>query len=318
MQSHNRAYVKDQTQSALIVSKSPEVIAADEQRKIAKHHEIARRYAWDDRQRRERGRYPRIVNFRLRDLENLFAHRYGPTLPDDDAGRGDLYVVACHIFHIGSPEVHIPAWARLWCPWLGEHECDTLIADVTRTRQRWGAEALAKLMRLDDATRTLLGISTIGAIDVSKAKRAKRAKRRDAAYQKARRVKAGAKPHAASAERTKPWEALGISRRAYYRNRANGTLGTNSSAPDRVYVGTTNPCHTAGAWPSGQSAASGLAPCPAFNTDIAAASNNVLQLFKRDSAFAGRLRLHWITKGTNPADTLPLAALESKGMGCAT
>jgi hypothetical protein len=253
---------------------SPKKSFADEtpkQRKIdALHREIARRYAWDDRERRQRGRYPLIVVFRLRDLENLFAHRYGATLPDDDAGRDDLYVAASHICRMGSPEVHIRAWAALWCPWCEDGELTRLIADVARKRQCWSADALAKRIGLDDATRTLLGIKSIGANDVTKAKRAKRAKRKDAAYQKALRVRAGAKPHAGSTEQKAPWLALGVSRRTYYRKQANGTFGTDSSEADRVYMGTTNQCHGGPSPLSGdtlaRAAAGDLPPMPAINT----------------------------------------------------
>ena len=54
---------------------------------------------------------------------------------------------------------------------------------------------------------------------------------RDKDQKAAKRRAEGAKPHAESAARTKPWEAEGISRRTYYRRRqkADGTGGTNSS-----------------------------------------------------------------------------------------
>jgi hypothetical protein len=287
--------------------------------KASSHREIARRYAWDDRERSERGRYPLIVAFRLRDLEDLFAYRYGPTLPDDDAGRGDLYVAASHIYRMGSPETHIPAWARLWAPWLGKDECDTLIADVMRTREHWTADALGALMRLDDATRTKLGITTIAPIDYSKAKRAKRTKLGDAAYQTARRAKAGATSHTLSAARTKPWEVLGISERTYYRKKANGSFGSDSSAPDRKDA--SDESLPQSAWPSGQSAPAGLVLSPAitagFLSELSAAA--ALEQYpaietKRDSTVVGRLGLHWIKKGKNPFNNLPLQALESTGM----
>jgi hypothetical protein len=38
-------------------------------------------------------------------------------LPDDDAGRDELFVVAQHIAQGGALERHLPAWARLWAPW---------------------------------------------------------------------------------------------------------------------------------------------------------------------------------------------------------
>jgi hypothetical protein len=73
-------------------------MAAYRERQRKQLRAIARRYAWDDRERRERGRYPLIIVFRLRDLETLFAHRYGPTLPDDDSGAKWLNIYSPAIF----------------------------------------------------------------------------------------------------------------------------------------------------------------------------------------------------------------------------
>jgi hypothetical protein len=186
----------------------------------AQHREIARRH------RRRKRRSPKFPNLRKRELERLFVERYGkPQLPDDDAGRGDLRVMADHLAQLG--EGHIWRFARTWARWADDGEVDELIGQVGPGK-RWKADALAKELGLDYATRTRLNIRTIGAVDRTKAQRARRGKKRKAAAEAARRAKAGAAPHAASAARTKPWEALGISRRTYYRNRANGTNGTNS------------------------------------------------------------------------------------------
>ena len=39
----------------------------------------------------------RQAYFRLTELERLFTSRYGSILPDDEAGRGDLFVAFNHI-----------------------------------------------------------------------------------------------------------------------------------------------------------------------------------------------------------------------------
>ena len=198
------------------INSAPERFSGETKEQRAKHREVDRRYAWDDRQR-ERAKYPLIVMFRLRDLETFFAHRYGETLPDDDAGRDDLYVMASHIYRLGHPAKHIPAWARLWCPWMGDAGCARLIAEVAERQECWTADELAGRIGLDDATRTLLKIKSIGAVDVDKAARYRRAKRKDAERHRIKRAQAGATPRELSSARLEPWRDSGVSRATYFR-----------------------------------------------------------------------------------------------------
>lgn len=86
----------------------------------AQHHEILVRYAWE--RRRRRGfvvRATLIMMVRLRELERLFATRYGRTLPDDGAGRDDLFIAA-GIIAGANPEGDVAgcivAWLAMWCP----------------------------------------------------------------------------------------------------------------------------------------------------------------------------------------------------------
>ena len=113
------------------------------------------------------------------------------------------------------------------------------------TGRRWKADALARELGLDDATRTRLKIKTIGAVDCGKSKRMNRRRRKRIAADRARRAKAGARPHAQSAAATQPWLDEGISRRTWYRRRANGTVGTDSRPIDRRSSIDKNQCYEA-------------------------------------------------------------------------
>jgi hypothetical protein len=177
----------------------------------AQHREIALEHA---RRRRKRGSPKK--NVRIRELERVFADRYGAVLPDDDSGLDDIFTMAHHLAHLDAPDRRISAWVRRWAPWHGDDKTAALIEAVLRKPLKWTADRLAQRLGLDYATRTRLAITTIGAVDCKKAKRVKLRRKRDAARQKARRAKAGAAPHAMSAARTEPWKALGISRRTYY------------------------------------------------------------------------------------------------------
>lgn len=190
--------------------------------KRAKHQEIDRRYAWDAKQKR-RQRRPKVKeHVRLRELERLLDDRYrGQCLPDDDAGRGDLEVVAQHIAHIyGNPDDHVAAWAAVWAPWLTAIDLRNLIHKVTTYPRKWKADTLAWEMGLKMDERTRLRITTIGAIDRNKEQREDDRRQAAKERERARRRKAGAIPRqqfeGASAASTKPWEALGMSRSSWY------------------------------------------------------------------------------------------------------
>ena len=189
---------------------------------VAQHREIARRHC---RRRNDGANF--LARLRLAELERFFAMYYGDKrLPDDDAGRADLRLVADHLAQI-DPRL-VRHWSLQWMPTLPGSELDALIADVGAGR-RWKADAIAKELSLDDATRTRLKIRTIGAVDCGKAQRTTRRRRKRIAADRARRARAGARPHSQSAAATQPWLDEGISRRTWYRRRAKvGTDDTKS------------------------------------------------------------------------------------------
>jgi hypothetical protein len=182
-------------------------------KKQALHHEIDL-----DAKRKRRKRGANAKNYvRPRELERVFRDRYGATLPHDDAGIDDLFVMANHLAHLDKPDQRIKVWVRRWAPWHGDDETDALIEAVIAKPLKWSADKLAQRLGLDYATRTRLAITTIGAIDCGKAKRAKLRAKRNNEAKRACRAEAGASPHSASAEQTKPWIGLGISRPTYFR-----------------------------------------------------------------------------------------------------
>jgi len=195
----------------------------------ADHREIEQRY-------RKQNRKP-VPFARLRkcELERLFADRWGDKLPDDDAGRDDLRLMVDHLAQLG--EDHIRRSADAWAPWLSGDETDALIAKAG-SGKHWKADALARELRLDDATRTRLKIRTIGAIDRTRAQRAKRSKKQKAMAIAERRARAGAVPRAMSEARLKPWLALGISESTYRRKKRRDS----NSSPILFYSQGTKRC----------------------------------------------------------------------------
>jgi hypothetical protein len=201
-------------------------------RDSAEHREIARRYAWyaykggktlPSRIDPARpGGCKLLTLIRLRELERIFSSRYGAVLPDDDSGRDDVQIAAHHIAHMGpDAERHIAAWAGLWAPWMPADEVAALVARVIARPIKFLADTLGWRLRLSRDERHELAITTIGAFDQNaEARKTFRKLKRRMAERRRRRAK-GAKSREAYESRSlakgKPWEALGMSRRTWYR-----------------------------------------------------------------------------------------------------
>lgn len=180
--------------------------------------------------RRGRASPNQIIALRLQDFARLFRSRYGaPILPDDDSGRHDIMPVLHHLAALDRPKRRIEVWFRLWAPWMAFGEQDAMAAEALATAKPWKADTLAWHYHITKEERRMIGLTTIGAVDHQKAARTRRRKERDRQRKAAARRAAGAKPRAdylaASAERAKPWEAEGISRRTWYRRRAETDTG---------------------------------------------------------------------------------------------
>lgn len=185
--------------------------------------------------RRRKASPQQIVGLRLHELARLFAHRYrGTQLPNDDSGRDDIEPVLHHIAALTQPARRAGYWLDLWAPWLSRAESAEIVARCIATARPWKADQLAWRYRVTKEERTMLGLTTIGAIDHGKAARTKRRKERDRQRKAAARRAAGAKPRseyeAATIERAKPWEAEGISRRTWYRRRTSANVSGTGPA----------------------------------------------------------------------------------------
>lgn len=175
-----------------------------------------------------------LVALRMNDLAVLFRSRWGVTLPDDDAGRDDLLIALNHLACLAHPRGHIARWIEIWAPWLTAREQAEIVPPILANPQRWKADALAWRLRLTMEQRTMLGITTIGAVDMNKGARTKLRKQRDRERKARQRRAKGMKPRKAyelqSITAAKPWIAEGISRRTWYRRRA-GTSPPNGTSP---------------------------------------------------------------------------------------
>ncbi len=162
-----------------------------------------------------------IVALRLGEFARMFRARWGLTLPDDDSGRDDIEPVLHHILVLKQGPRKAGLWLELWAPWLTLAEQRAITSQALATMRSWTADQLAWRYRITREERTMLGLTTIGAIDHGKGARTKRRRDRDRQRKERKRRLAGALPRrewrSASLERNKPWAMEGISRRTWYR-----------------------------------------------------------------------------------------------------
>lgn len=176
------------------------------------------------RGRRAKASPQQLVSLRLNDFARLFRARYGIELPNDDSGRDDLDPVLHHLAALPQPARRASHWLELWAPWLTLGEQRDIVSKAIADARPWTADQLAWRYRITQEERTMLGLTTIGAIDLGKRARTKRRKERDrqrkATTRRATGTQTRAEFLAASTARAKPWIAASISRATWYRRRA--------------------------------------------------------------------------------------------------
>jgi hypothetical protein len=182
---------------------------------------------------------------RLGELRRLFRDRYGPILPDDDAGRGDLRELLLLASMAFNPERQMNNVLWQAAPWMTKADAEALIDDVNQTPtylRKPSARTLGDRLRLTSQERHRLAIRTIKPFDRTDAQLMADRKTKDAA-RKWRKRRAAEKNDreawlANCHSRTEPWLKCKppMSRRAWYRKRAKErtkvaqVLGTGVSA----------------------------------------------------------------------------------------
>ncbi len=165
-----------------------------------------------------------MAAIRASEMARLYRRRYpNLQLPCDDEGENLARLMLQHLNRLRDAPRRMDRWLGRWCPWLDEASHEHMLSDALTVQLRYRADKLAWKLKVTAVERQELGLRTIGAIDQTKAERAAIAKAKRRARDIARRRAKGVKPREQyeekSANRTKPWEAAGISRRTWYRAR---------------------------------------------------------------------------------------------------
>ena len=113
---------------------------------------------------------------------------------------------------------------------ITEAEASVITEEASITPKHRKADDLACWLGVTYADRQALGLTTIGSVDVKKRARKVLRRRKDHLYQECRRRARGARPQSESLSRTKPWEALNMSRRTWERHRNKQRDASSSAA----------------------------------------------------------------------------------------
>jgi hypothetical protein len=172
----------------------------------------------DRRQRRQR-RHRQNFDFpakRRREIE-LHARHVGAAETEDFR----RWLIAW-VWH--NPSAKDQIWSLMECAKnmggkITEAQASDIIEEASITRKHLTADNLARFLGVTYADRQTLRLTTIGSVNVKKGARKELRRRNDRLYQERRRRERGARPHSASLSRTKPWEAMKMSRAKWYRQR---------------------------------------------------------------------------------------------------
>lgn len=206
---------------------------------------------------------------RLREIERVIESRHGMGVPETD--DGDLYIEAAafalnaHSRARGKDLDHLlHGWCSRWAPWALARAGSVLrpiLNKLVRRVHDLKADDVAKLIQVTYSERQMIGLCTIGACDVPRHVRRAMAKARKREIDRQRqaeiRRRQGRQPRQSflagnRISHLKPWIALNISRRTWYRR-----SGTGPSKLDRMVIGDT-PVPSASAFTRGAAHAAPL------------------------------------------------------------
>ena len=176
----------------------------------------------------KRGADPEMLRrLRVGDVKRHLRYRYGATLPDDDAGREDLFEFLLPVsLRLKSPSRIMANLIETWAPWMTGAEAAGFIQQIEQVppalRNRT-AQDLGRRLNVTNAERERLRLWTIAAVDMTEEQMGEQRKAKKRARDRRRRRAAGSEPRAQylanSLSRKKPWEIEGISRRTWERRR---------------------------------------------------------------------------------------------------
>ena len=159
------------------------------------------------------------------DLRRIFRHRYGVTLPDDDAGRDDLMLLLLPISLCRKAAMEKMQYQiEVIAPWMPDTDAEQLIDQIMRLPlwyRRPSVKEIGERIRLTNAERERLKAWRIAPVDMTAADLAEQRKAKERARKRRNREETGAlsrQAYLANAKmQRRPWEDAGVSRSTWYR-----------------------------------------------------------------------------------------------------
>ena len=153
---------------------------------------------------------------RFGDLRKILRFRYGHTLPDDDAGREDLFELLLPVSVGRESGRKMQNVIEIWAPWMDAAEAGQLIDRINRTPislRKLSARALGRRLRATNAERERLKLRTIKPFNMTDKQLAGQRRAKERSRARRRRQKKGSKTRAAyiaaALTTQKPWKTEG-------------------------------------------------------------------------------------------------------------
>lgn len=161
--------------------------------------ELVRARQWEIKRRYARGlkvgkRSRPMASIRIAELGRWLADTIGAgtELEPGQWAEGIARVFVHHFVVLADGNRRAAQWLATYCPWISTPDREYMITEANHCPLKWSADKLAWKLRITDAKRTELKITTIGAIDCNAQQRATRRKAasraRSKAYREAKRA----------------------------------------------------------------------------------------------------------------------------------
>lgn len=112
----------------------------------------------------------------------------GAELEPSEWSAGLARIFVHHLVTLSDGNRKAADWMATYSPWIDRRDRESMITEANHCPLKWSADKLAWKIRLTDAKRTELRITTIGAIDCNRDQRIARNKVRRAQRERDRRA----------------------------------------------------------------------------------------------------------------------------------